>query len=483
MTLQRSTLLLFLSALLYCHRLAAQSAGSRDTIRLSLQQCVETAIQNNADVQKKGLQKQAAHINWVQAKENMLPSLNAEIYHGTNQGRSIDPYTNSYINQQLNYANYNLYTDVTLFQGLALQHSIQQNRLAYDASTADEQQQKDNLTLNVIMAYLQILTNEDLLALAYQQQEVSARQVERLDIKDKDGAADPKELYDLKGQLANDQLTVVTTQNNLENAKLTLAQLMNLPYTQYLAVQRITTGNASQLIYDAGVQDVYQRAESSLAIVKAADLRRQSATAGIQAAKSNGWPVVFLSGGVATNYSSAGALQTLTGTRDEAGNDYIEYNGTRLPVIEHSNTYVAQKIPYSQQLDKNLNTTVSLGVRIPLLNNLQNKNKIAQARLIEQDAAITAKTVRIQLQQNVEQSYFNMTAAQNKYKVLQQQQTAFRESFRVAEVKFDAGAINSVDYIVAKNNYDRSNINMVVAGYDLVIRIKLLDYYQGKALW
>lgn len=481
MSIQRSIGIFSLFLSLYCGSVTAQAPG--DSTRLSLQQCVEMAIKNNADVQRKDLLKQSAHLNWTQAKENLLPTLNADAYHGSNQGRSINPYTNTYIDQQLSYANYSIYSSLTLFQGLSLQNAIKQNKLTFNAASYEEQQQKEALTLNVIMAYLQVLTNEDLLALAYQQQEVSLKQVERLDIRDKDSAADPKELYDLKGQLANDQLTVVTTQNSLENAKLGLAQLMNVPYNTHLAFQRISTGNSSQLLYDASADEVYKNAEANLAMVKAADLRKASAETAIQVAKGKGLPVLSLSGSLATNYSSAGTLQNLVSTTEEASSSYVNYNGAKLPVIEQNNMYVAEKIPYNKQLNNNLNNSISLGLTIPLLNGFQNKNRIAQARITAQDAAITASTVRIQLQQSVEQAYFNMTAAQNKYKVLQVQQAAFRESFRVAEVKFTAGAITSVDYVVAKNNYDRSNINMVVAGYDLVIRIKLLDYYQGKPLW
>lgn len=481
MSIRRSTVILSSFLSLYCGIVTAQASG--DTGRLSLQQCVEIAIKNNADVQRKGLQRESAHLNWTQSKEYLLPTLNADAYHGSNQGRSINPYTNTYIDQQLTYANYSVYSNLTLFQGLSLQNAIKQNRQNFNAASYEEQQQKELLTLNVIMAYLQVLTNEDLLALSYQQQEVSTRQVERLDIRNADSAADPKELYDLKGQLANDQLAVVNTQNSLENARLSLAQLMNIPYTPLLAFQRMSTGSNSQLLYDASAAEVFKNAEANLAMVKAADLRKASAETAIQVQKGRGYPTVFLSGSLATNYSSAGTLQNLVRTTEAAGNSYVDYNGTKLPVIEQYNEYKASRIPYGTQLNNNLNNSISIGVTIPILNSFQNKNRIAQARITAKDAAITANTVRIQLQQSVEQAYFNMTAAQNKYKVLQQQLAAFKESFRVAEVKFNAGAINSVDYVVAKNNYDRSNINMVVAGYDLLIRIKLLDYYQGKPLW
>ena len=36
---------------------------------------------------------------------------------------------------------------------------------------------------------------------------------------------------------------------------------------------------------------------------------------------------------------------------------------------------------------------------------------------------------------------------------------------------------------IAKNNFDKTNINLITAArYDFVLRAKILDYYQGKAL-
>lgn len=456
--------------------------GTDSSAVFTLQQCVELAIRNNVDVQKKGLAKESAHINLQQSRGNLLPSLNADIVHGSNQGRSVDPYSNSYIDQQYTYANYGLNSSVTLFNGGALQNSIRQNRSAYEASAMEEQQLKDNTTLNVILVYLQILTNEDLLTLAVQQQATSGKQVERLDILNKDGAANPNELYDLKGTYANDQVNVVTTRNNLNNAKLSLCQLLNIPYNKNIKVQRLPESQMP-LLYDATSEQVYQNAEKNLAIIKAVDLRKESASQGVKVAKGTGFPTLYLSGGLYSTYSSVAAMQELMSKSYQPNGDYVTVGGSNLPVMSEKSVYNSNKISYGSQLSNNLNTSVSIGLKLPILNGFSNKNKIAQARILQKDAEITAKSTHIQLEQNVEQAYFNMTASQDKFQVLQLQQTAFQESFRIAEVKFNAGAITSVDYLIAKNNSDKSNINFVVAKYDLIIRNKVLDYYQGKQLW
>src|SRR5215217_3762924 len=121
---------------------------------LSLQQCIEAATKNNLEIKQSDLQMQASHVNSQQAKSNLLPVIFGDASFGINQGRSIDPYTNAYINQQVNYSTYGLNGNLILFNGLGLLNSIRQYDLAYDASKMDLQQVKDNLTLQVIVAYL-----------------------------------------------------------------------------------------------------------------------------------------------------------------------------------------------------------------------------------------------------------------------------------------------------------------------------------------
>ena len=133
-----------------------------DTV-FSLKQCVDIALASNLLIKQEELQTQTDYINLRQAKDNRLPQLGANVNQGSNQGRSIDPFTNSYINQNVSYGNYGLSTDINLFNGGQVTNSIRQNKYGLEASRMNLQQLKENTTLNVILAYLQILNNEDLL--------------------------------------------------------------------------------------------------------------------------------------------------------------------------------------------------------------------------------------------------------------------------------------------------------------------------------
>lgn len=449
---------------------------------LTLQQAIETAIKNNYQVRQSELDLEAAKINWYQARANLLPNINGSVFHGINKGRSIDPFSNSYVDQELTFAQYGLSGDLILFNGLALQNAIKQTRLAYDAGKMDLQQAKDNTALQVVLAYLQVLANEDLLNIARSQAELTRTQVARLEVLDKEGAIVPATLYDLKGQLSNDELSMVNSNNAVNAAKLTLCQLMFIPYNKNLVLDRSGL-EAAPAPYGSSPEEVYQLALKNLASVKAADYRTKSAEKAVKVAKGNSYPSLGLNGSLNTNYSSV-AEQSIPGAINEVpSGDYVQIAGSKFDVITQQQNFSLEKIGYFDQLKNNYNTQVSLGLRIPIFNSLQVHNRIKLAKINQKSVEIDQKNVLLQLQQQVEQASFNASAAYDRYKASAEQVNAFSESFRSAEVRFSAGAITSVDYLVAKNNSDRSNINLTQSKYEYIFRTRVLDYYSGKPLW
>lgn len=72
-----------------------------------------------------------AEVNIKQTKANLLPNLSDNLIHGINQGRSIDPFTNQFVNQSINYADYGLSSGIVLFNGFNLQNTVRQFATAY----------------------------------------------------------------------------------------------------------------------------------------------------------------------------------------------------------------------------------------------------------------------------------------------------------------------------------------------------------------
>jgi outer membrane protein len=450
--------------------------------KLTLQQCVETGIANNLDVLQSDLQVKTDEINWKQSKLNMLPDLNGSASHGLNTGRSIDPFTNTYLNQNSNYASYGLGSNVTIFNGFSMQSLVKQNKLTYEASKMTLQQRKDNLTLNIILAYLQVLNNEDLLEQARNQAELSKSQVDRLEILDKEGAILPSLLSDLKGQYASDKVSLVLNQASLETAKINLCQLMNVPYTKEFSVEKLeATAFADK--YPDTPDKIYETALQQFAQIKAVDYSVQSFQQGVKFAKGRLFPTLSFSAGIGTNYSNTALASTFVNTTDVTSDDYVIVGGNPTPVIRKQSNFSTQKISYSDQLKNNRNSGFSLDLQIPIFNQFFQRNRIKIAKINLKNSEFVASTTKTQLQLAIEQAYANMTSASESYILLLEQVNAYTESFGAAEVRFNAGVGNSIDYLTAKNNLDRANIALINAKYNYVLRTKILDYYKGMRLW
>ena len=456
--------------------------GQNKPTRLSLRDCIETAIAYNLQVRQSFYQLTTDKTSLQLAKSSRLPSLNGNISHGINQGRSIDPFTNSYVNSEITQANYAINSSVTLWNGSAITNTIKQNQLNVQASEMSWQQEKDNVTINVILAYLQVLSNKEQLGIAEKQVAVTKAQVDRLIILNNSGAISPATLYDLQGQLSGDMLSLLSISNSLETAKINLAQLMNQSYSPTMELEPLETALPS-VSYNAGADEIFKTATGQLAMIKAAELRQQSAHKSVLAARASLLPTLSLNGGLGTNYSSVASRQLLTGTTDVATQQYVTVNNSKIPVFAPQSSFSSQKISYGDQWKNNFNSFVSINLQIPILNRMQAKTRIRQAEIREQQAVYESVSTKAEVHRAVDQAYINMATAYERYKTLQQQVTDFSASFKAAEIRFNAGVNTVVEYMLAKNNADRANANLITAKYDYFLRMKLLDFYQGKPLW
>jgi outer membrane protein len=469
--------LVILLAMLCCNKLAySQTADSV----YNLQQCIDIAIKNNLTVKRSELDMERSRVYWQQQRANLLPTLNGSVNHGLSTGRSIDPFTNTYLNQQIASADYSANANLVLFNGLAIQNSIRTTALAYQAGKMDFEQAKNDITLNVITTYLQVINNTDLLTQAGSQFAVSKQQLQRLQVMNANGAVKPSDYYDVKGQLATDQLTVINAKNSLEASKLNLLQLMNVPFSRSISVQRLAADQLTDVAYNKTSEQVYSAAIQNLPLVKAADLRRQSAEKRVKVNKGLFFPTLSLYSGLATRYSNAARRSVLLDNVEESTGEYIKTAAGNQPVYTTNPIFGSERIGYYDQFKNNYNTQIGVSLQIPILNAFQSRNRIALSKIDLSEARYTEQTTRVQLKQNVEQAYINMTSAYERYQVLTEQVGAFKESFRTAEIRFNAGVLNSVDYIVAKNNLDRANNNLINARYDYYIRTQILAYYQGS---
>jgi len=468
--------ILYISVLLFSILGVAQV---KDVKSYALNQCIAIALENNLDLKSTNLTATTERINYRQSKTNLLPSLNGNYNIGVNNGRSIDPFTNDFINQELTFSNARLNLDATIFNGFRVINTIRQQRFNKLASEMEIEEAKQTLILNVTLAYLQLLNGKDVLALAKARLVATNKQLKQQESLYNEEFGNPADFADIKGQKTIDETSILVAESNLINAQLGLSRLMNI--TDDIAVDQ-----ASILLdfdqYDLSANEVFEDAMQNLATFKAKELRVKAAKKGIQVARAQYVPQVSFFGQVNTNYSSVAETFTEIGSNIVETGDFVTVNSEEISVLTNQTQFRGEKIEYLDQFDNNLNTVVGIAVDIPLFNGFRAKNNVAIEKIKAEESLIELERTSLEVKNAIAQVHFDMRAAYDRHQSLQNQVAAFEESYRINEIRFNNGVSNFLAYITSKNNLDNAKTNLTNAKYEYLLRVKILEFYRGNTL-
>ena len=442
----------------------------------SLDECISIALENNLDLKSANLRANSAKVNHQQSKANLLPSINGNFNLGVNDGRSIDPFTNDFINQELTFSNMGLSLDATIFNGFRLLNTAKQNRLNRKASELEIDAAKQDLVLNVTLVYLQVLNSKAVLDLTMQRYETTKKQLKIQKDFYENESGNPADYADVTGQIASDETSILVSESNLNNAKLNLVRILNLPEDIDVDTETIILDLEK---YSLSADEVYKEALQNLTTFKARELRIEAAKKGVSIAKSQFIPEISVFGGVNTNYSSAAETFTATSTSIVETGDFVTVGGQDLPVMTEETTFSSENIDYKDQLDNNLNTVVGVAVSVPLFNGFRTKNNVALEKIRVEESILELERTHLDIKNAIAQVHFDMEAVYNRYQSIERQVTAYEESYRINEIRFNNGVSNFLNYVTSKNNLDNAKVNLTNAKYEYLLRVKVLDYYRG----
>lgn len=416
------------------------STAKGQSSSLSLADCIQQAIQNNPTLKRNELVIDRADLQYKQAKYDRLPSLNANIGHDISQGRSIDPTTNQYIDQNNSSGRQSLSLNVPIFNGFYIIHNIRMRSNALDAGKLEYEAFVNELKLDVIEAYVKVLTAQDMLIQTEGQLAVTKEQLNRNEILNREGATNPGDLYDIKGQYSSDLNTVELTKQTLNNARVELAGLMNVDVNTLGTLEEIDIPTEIQA---KSSEELFQQSLNILPQYKALDWRIKEMEEGIKVAKSNYWPSLSLSGGMSSNYSKEGGA-------------------------------------IFNQIKNNLSKGVGLTLSIPIFNQFKNRTQVRLAQVSLDDANFSRDIMRNDLRMKTAQAVFDLNITQKNVLNLRDQEVSYAESFRIATVHFEAGNSNSVIYLTAKNKLDATRSQLIIRQYEWLMQKYVNDYYAGS---
>ena len=477
--------------------LLAVSAHAQDKTEWTLQECINYALDNNLSVQRSVLNVESQDVSYAQSKYNRLPSVNANGSYGYSWGRSIDPTTNQFVdNQRIASANATLSGTLLLFNGMRVTNSIRQNKLAFEASELNLKKSKNDVVLNVITFYTNVLFAKELFENAKKQLNSTEQQVE-LTRKQVDVGSLPKSnLLDLQAQKATNELNVVNRENDYLMAKIQLKQVLQLPPDGTIDIVVPEIGVETDPVLELSAYEIYEIALNSMPEVKGAELNAQSTDIGVNVARGNLYPTLALQGGLTTRYSDVSQIATgrapifIENPLDANAQDVQLYqnvtylNGGDLQTIAIPATTGSdfETIGFSTQVNDNLSKFINLSLNIPVFNGFSARADIQRAVISREQAQINEKEVKYQLWTTIEQAYNDVTAAIKSYNSSKVQVEAREESFRVMKQRYDLGAVNFTDYQISENDLFQAKSDLLRAKYDYIFKLKILDFYQGKTL-
>lgn len=458
--------------------------------RLTVQECVDIALKNNITVRQGQLTVDNNALQLKQARLNQLPAASFQGTQSFSSGLTINPTTNIYGQQSITSNNFQLNTSATIFNGFTLRNTVRQNDLTLRASAEELQATRNTITINVLQAYLNALTGTEQLLIAQRQADVTRAQLARTERLVQAGTLPEANVFDLQATLASNELDIVTAQNTLDLAKVSLLQQMNQPINtqgtaQSLEVVPVDIPDPGLTPYTATPEQLYDAAVTNMPDVRGADLRIRSAGLAVEVAKGGLYPILTVSGNLFSQYSSLARQRvTATGQTTQQVTPYFvtASDGSQTPIYTAVPITTVSNFTYFDQLSNNLNRSLSFSLRVPIFQGYLSRNRITTAQIQQQNAELNGQNIKLQLRQQIETAYTNMRAGANRYRATLAQVTALERAFRSAESRFNAGASNATDYAIAKSNLDRARASLVQAKYDYVFRLKLLDFYQNKPL-
>lgn len=427
--------------------------------KISLEQAINLALENNIQLKQARLNVALSSEDYKQSKLALTPSLNANSNLNYSLGRSFDQLSGQAFDQSVTSGNGSLSSSVVLFQGFQRINQISQNKylLAADKSTAEKA--KNDLILNVVNTYLQVLNAQDLAETASQQVTFARMQLDReqklFDVGNKTLA----DFSQVKAQLATAELNFTNAKNQSDLAFLNLAQLLERNSASPFTVEKpsVDALKASENTYEANV--VYQTALTTYPDIKVAEYRTMAAKKGVSLARGGFSPRLSFGGNLSTGYSSG-----------------------RLQLIPGSNPPSFEKIPLNDQLSSNYSRGLGMSLSIPLWNGNQARSQVNRAKIAYQNATLSEQLAKNNLNKVVNQALYDLKAAQKRFESTQSAYNSSKEAFNVVEQRYQVGLVNTLDYYQTQVNLNKAAFDVIQAKYDLIFKTKVIDFYLGKPI-
>lgn len=453
-----------------------------------LQRCVTYAMVNNISVKQADVQARLAALQLKLSKAGIYPNAGLSTNAGYNFGRSINPATNSFQNNIIFFTNFQLQSSVNLFNWFSQRYAIEASQLNTKAADAATDKARNDIALNVAVAYLQALLADKQVETSGIQIQQTRSQLDNIRKQVAAGVLPELNAVELEAQLARDSATYIGTQATYQQNIIQLKALLNLDMAVPFEIDKPNvTSIPIESLADLQPDIVYQQALKNLPQQRVNQFRYQAAVKNIQSARSSMYPTISAFANVGSRYSSLfpdqeNVVVTPTGKLDTLG--FVEVSpGVTRYAVRPNYAVTTKNTAFSRQLfNVNLSQAIGLNLSIPIFNNRQLRTNWDRAKLNAEDIRLKMESDNLSLQQDIYTAYTNAINAQQRYVAAQKGIEAAERAYDFSQKRYGAGLLQTIELITNQNNLYRSRLDALAAQYEFVFRMKLLEFYKGQGL-
>jgi len=413
----------------------------------TLQECVDYALENNISVKQAENTLLINDQDIIATKGNFLPSLSANIGQSLSLG-NVEIFPGAFVDRTFHSTNAGFNVSQTIFNGFRNTNLYKQSLLNLETSKFELNRIKDDISLNVANAYLNVLFNKENLETARAQYEFSKTQLKQVNDLVEAGVQPKANVFDAEATLSTDEQKLTVADNNYILSLLSLSQLLQIPFEGF-RVEIIDIETPSALLMYKDIKPILNYAFENRNEIKVAKKN-------IENAKLN------------TEISKSGYLPSLT--FGYGFNSIANFSN-----LSNDNSFF-------QQINDNKGHRFSLNVSIPIFSRFQNKTAVAKSKIREENSKLDLDQAKLNLETNIQRAFTDAQAALKAFTAAQKSLESQRLAFSNSQDRYNLGAMNSFDLEQARIRLINAEASLINAKYDFVFKTKVLDFYLGKTI-
>ncbi len=446
---------------------ALTNVKAQDTVAMDLKACMRYAVEHSTKMRIAHADNRDAQIDRRDAiLAAFTPEIDGSTYAYSNFGRSIDPETNTYIRTTSFHNGYSLSAGINLFNGFQAVNNLKITKTAQLMGLTKEQQTEDQICLATMEAYCNVLYYTEMQNALQAQVATAEKAVQLATRQEQLGQKSHADVVQMQSDLAERQYQLTTCRNNLNNAIITLKDVMFWPIEKPLKIE----GLASMSSRVPSATDTLTR---SFVRYDMAEGARGSVEAIVNQAKTN-MPAVLLAEGTMKN-----ARLALKTARWQLLPRLSLYGGWSSSYFTYPGMEGYVPTPYFEQLKNNGGEYVQLSLSIPIFDRLSKHSNIAKRKNAFDRAQADYEQALQTVEAEVRRAIADRDGSADALRQADTRAELQQEAFALNTKRFEQGLISSIEYQTASNNYLNALAEQLNARLQYFIKNSVVNYYGG----